>query len=46
MCIRDSYKTWQLFKDFFDTDLDVAIDIDESTYLVNITLQLDLHQKD
>lgn len=40
------YKTWQVFKDFFDTDLDVSIDIDEATYLVNITLHLDLHQKD
>lgn len=40
------YRTWQLFKDFFHADLGVNIDIDEATYLVNITLELDLHQKD
>lgn len=40
-----NYKTWHLFKDFFDQDLDVSVDIDENTYLVNITLHLDLHQK-
>lgn len=39
------YRTWYLFKDFFDQDLDASIDIDNQTYLVNITLHLDLNQK-
>lgn len=40
------YRNWHTFKDFFDRDLDVSVDIDEQTYLVNITLHLDLNQKD
>lgn len=40
------YRTWHTFKAFFDQDLDISMDIDEQTYLVNITLHLDLHQKD
>lgn len=40
------YRTWQTFKDFFENELDVSMNVDEQTYLVNINLHLDLHQKD
>lgn len=41
-----NYRTWKTFTEFFRNNLDVSVDIDEETYLVNINLHLDLHQKD
>lgn len=39
------YRNWKPFKEYFDTDLDVSMDICPETSLVKLTLYLDLHEK-
>lgn len=41
-----NYRTWKTFKEFFDTTLDASIDICQETYLVKLTLHLNVHQKE
>lgn len=38
------YRNWKPFREFFDTDLDVSVDICPETSLVKLTFHLDLYQ--